>query len=71
MMAPIHDRMPAILDEGDALAVWLNPKAAVSDLWDVLAPTPDGLLESRPVSPLVNNEMTVTVDYGPGQLSCF
>jgi putative SOS response-associated peptidase YedK len=53
-MAPIHDRMPAIL-EGDSLALWLNPKTAAGDLRGLLAPARNDLLESRPVSPLVNS----------------
>ena len=53
-IAPIHDRMPAIL-EGDNLALWLNPKTAASDLPGLLGPARDDLLETRQVSPLVNS----------------
>jgi putative SOS response-associated peptidase YedK len=38
-LAPIHDRMPAIL-EGDALALWLNPKTG--------APVLPGFARSSP-----------------------
>ena len=55
LMAPIHDRMPAILDEGDSLSLWLNPTAELKDLRGLLRPAPDDLLEMRPVSPLVNS----------------
>jgi putative SOS response-associated peptidase YedK len=53
MMTPIHERMPAIL-EGDALALWLNPKTDAGDVRDLLAPAPDDVLELRKVSALVN-----------------
>lgn len=53
MIAPIHDRMPAILD-GDALALWLNPSSSERDLSGLLAPT-DETLAMRPASPLVNS----------------
>jgi putative SOS response-associated peptidase YedK len=53
-MAPIRDRMPAIL-EGDSLALWLNPQSAAGDLQGLLAPAREDLLGSRPVSPLVNS----------------
>lgn len=55
MMAPIHDRMPAILDEGYDLALWLNPKTAADDLPGLLAPAPESLLEAQAVSLLVNS----------------
>ncbi len=53
-MAPIHDRMPALLD-GDALALWLNPKTAERDLRGLLTPAPRDALEMGPVSTLVNS----------------
>ena len=52
--APIHDRMPAIV-EGDALALWLNPKTTEKDLPGLLAPAPDDLLQIRQISALVNS----------------
>ena len=55
LMAPIHDRMPAILDEGDDLSLWLNPTSELKDLRGLLAPAPEGLLEMRQVSTLVNS----------------
>lgn len=54
LMAPIHDRMPAIL-EGDDLALWLNPRTSAQDLPRLLAPAPESLLEARAVSSLVNS----------------
>ena len=52
-LAPIHDRMPAILDEADSLSLWLNPTSGLKDLRGLLGPAPDDLLETRPASPLV------------------
>jgi putative SOS response-associated peptidase YedK len=46
--------MPAIL-EGDALALWLNPKIKPKDLTTLLEPARDDLLEARAVSPAVND----------------
>ena len=55
LMAPIHNRMPAIIQPGDRNA-WLDP--AVSEL-EVLArlirPFPADLMRAFPVSTLVNN----------------
>src|SRR5580700_8008189 len=68
LMAPIHDRMPAILDEGDSLSLWLNPASEVRDLRGLLAPAPADLLETRPVSPLVNsvkNDSPELIDADP------
>lgn len=49
-VAPVHDRMPALLD-ARALGRWLSGEAAA----DVaLAPAPDGELEARAVSKRVN-----------------
>jgi putative SOS response-associated peptidase YedK len=53
-LAPIHDRMPAIL-EGDALSLWLNRKSEPNELPGLLEPARDDLLEARPVSPAVNH----------------
>jgi putative SOS response-associated peptidase YedK len=55
LMAPIHERMPAIL-EGDSPGPWLNPQSRPPrDLPGLLAPARDELLEFPPVSSLVNS----------------
>lgn len=36
LMEPIHDRMPAIIDEGDSLALWLNSRTSPTDLRELL-----------------------------------
>ena len=53
-LAPIHDRMPAIL-EGGALSLWLNRKINPDELPALLEPARDDLLEARPVSRAVND----------------
>ena len=51
-VAPIHDRMPVVLDEG-AEAGWLDPTAEEGELLDLLAPT-DALTVTE-VSEAVND----------------
>lgn len=54
-MAPVHDRMPAILDR-DAADRWLDPSVVdVAALQPLLVPAPPTLLLLRPVSTAVNN----------------
>jgi putative SOS response-associated peptidase YedK len=51
IVAPIHDRMPVVLDPG-ARTAWLDP--ATDDPAALLVPAPDDALEAWPVSPRVN-----------------
>lgn len=53
LLAPIHDRMPVILDPGD-FDRWLDPGAA-SDGRTLLRPFPADHLEAYPVSTLINS----------------
>jgi putative SOS response-associated peptidase YedK len=54
LMAPIHNRMPAILRPEDE-AMWLNAtNKNVGDLLALLRPYPDAELEAYPVSKAVN-----------------
>jgi putative SOS response-associated peptidase YedK len=54
-MAPIHNRMPVIL-EGDALDEWLDADERTAvDVVAVLRPCANDLLTAYPVSTLVNN----------------
>lgn len=54
MMAPIHDRMPVILDERDHLQ-WLNPdEKDLEQIRSLLRPADDGVLMAWPVSTAVN-----------------
>jgi len=55
LMAPIHNRMPAILRREDE-DHWVSGEAlSAPDLNGILAPYPAGRMEAYPVSPLVNN----------------
>jgi putative SOS response-associated peptidase YedK len=54
-VAPIHDRMPVVL-ERDVLDVWLDPSVAARDeLAALLRPAPAGTLAVRAVSPRVGS----------------
>jgi putative SOS response-associated peptidase YedK len=53
-MAPIHDRMPVILDPRDFDA-WLDPETPAADLRALLRPAPDDRLRAYPVSVWVNS----------------
>jgi putative SOS response-associated peptidase YedK len=53
-MAPIHNRMPILLEESQFDA-WMDPKASDAPLRAMLRPAPDDLLVADPASPLVNN----------------
>lgn len=54
LLAPIHDRMPVILDRGD-FATWLSPKTDPAEALALLKPAPEGLLALVPVSARVNS----------------
>jgi putative SOS response-associated peptidase YedK len=53
-VAPIHDRMPVILDNRDYLT-WIEAdRVSVEDAKALIKPAPDGTLSFRPVSNRVN-----------------
>lgn len=54
LVAPIHDRMPAIL-VGDAAARWLDPDADPAALDAALAPADAALFDAVPVATRVND----------------
>ncbi len=55
LVAPLHDRMPVILDAVDH-TLWLGEEAASPDrLQALLEPCPPDLLEAFPVGPAVND----------------
>ncbi|MBN1337668.1 MAG: SOS response-associated peptidase [Deltaproteobacteria bacterium] len=54
VVAPIHDRMPAILDP-DAFETWLDPGVPSAVAARLLGPAPDALLAPFPVSSRVND----------------
>jgi putative SOS response-associated peptidase YedK len=53
-LARLHDRMPVVLSDDDARA-WVREKLALDQLAAMLTQCPDGFLELRPASPLVND----------------
>ena len=54
-MAAIHERMPVILGP-ESYRRWLDPDLFREvDLMDMMVPLPNGVLETIPVSPLVDN----------------
>lgn len=58
-MAPIHDRMPVILDD-QQVTQWLNPKLENPKL--LLAPCSDDILKAEEVSRLVNSPKNDTAE---------
>ncbi|MDP2122834.1 MAG: SOS response-associated peptidase [Parvibaculum sp.] len=52
-LAPIHHRMPVILDEKDWDA-WLDPATPLKEAQALLRPAPDTLLDATPVSTRIN-----------------
>jgi putative SOS response-associated peptidase YedK len=53
-MAPIHDRMPVILETADQ-AAWLDPTGDPGRLQALLRPCPEARLRIYPVGPRVGN----------------
>jgi putative SOS response-associated peptidase YedK len=66
LIAPIHDRMPVVLDER-AAEDWMNPRERDPvSLKRLLVPAPRDVLVMRPASPLVNsvkNEGPALLEY--------
>lgn len=56
-VAPIHDRMPAMLVDDEARAAWLDPALDGDGVQELLRPLPDGLLSAGPANPCVNNHV--------------
>lgn len=54
LLAPIHNRMPALLTQADACRAWLDPHADEASLRDLLAPRPEAEWTATPVSPRMN-----------------
>jgi putative SOS response-associated peptidase YedK len=54
--APIHDRMPVMLEDRAAFARWLDPEIDEPELLeDLLQPAPAARMSAHPVSRLVNS----------------
>jgi putative SOS response-associated peptidase YedK len=54
LMAPIHDRMPVVLERVD-WERWLDPSTDMAEIEGLMKPAADGILEAYPVSTQVNN----------------
>lgn len=54
LLAPIHDRMPVILEQQD-WAAWLDPSTDMAVVEKLMAPAAPEVLEAYPVSTRVNN----------------
>ena len=54
LMAPIHDRMPVVL-EPESWAAWLDPATDMAAIEGLMVPSADGVLEAYPVSSQVND----------------
>jgi putative SOS response-associated peptidase YedK len=54
LVAPLHDRMPAMLAP-DAFAAWLDPQSQAPGLTSLLQPFPAELMTAHPVSRRVND----------------
>lgn len=54
-VAPIHDRMPVLLEDDAAVDGWLHAREPVDRLRALLRSTPAGTLARRAVSPRVNS----------------
>jgi putative SOS response-associated peptidase YedK len=53
LMAPIHDRMPVVLDPA-CWGEWLDPDLERDRVLDLLRPAPEGVLRAWPVTTRVN-----------------
>jgi putative SOS response-associated peptidase YedK len=54
VVAPIHDRMPAIIDRAD-IDAWLDPNSLMATALSLLKPYRAEAMQSAPVRPLVNS----------------
>jgi len=54
VVAPVHDRMPAILPSPDAEAAWLNPELSAEDAVAMCGPLDASRMSSAPANPKLN-----------------
>ena len=54
LVAPVHDRMPAMLVGSEAWSAWLSPELDPSDVLALVQPADADLMTAAPVSPKVN-----------------
>jgi putative SOS response-associated peptidase YedK len=53
-IAPLHDRMPVILQTAEARNLWLQSTTELNEVIALLQPLPAGSLRMYPISPLIN-----------------
>lgn len=54
VVAPVHDRMPAILPSSEAEAAWLDPELGVEEAVAMCAPLDAQRMEGAPANPKLN-----------------
>ncbi len=54
VVAPVHDRMPAILASPEAEAAWLNPELSAEDAVAMCGPLDASRMSSAPANPKLN-----------------
>jgi putative SOS response-associated peptidase YedK len=54
VVAPVHDRMPAILPSAEAEAAWLRPDLSVEDAIAMCGPLDPARMSSAPANPKLN-----------------
>jgi len=54
VVAPVHDRMPAILSSPEAEAAWLNPELSAEDAVAMCGPLDASRMSSAPANPKLN-----------------
>jgi putative SOS response-associated peptidase YedK len=54
VVAPVHNRMPAILPGAEAEAAWLRPDLSAEDAIAMLGPLDAGRMEGKPANPKLN-----------------
>jgi len=55
LVAPVHDRMPAVLAEPEAWEAWLDPALDARAVAPLLAPLSAGVLRVAPANPVLNH----------------
>jgi putative SOS response-associated peptidase YedK len=67
VVAPVHNRMPAILPDADAEAAWLRPDLSAEDAIAMLGPLDARRMQSAPANPKLN-KVGKGMEEGPGLL---
>jgi len=54
VVAPVHNRMPAILATPEAEAAWLDPQLSAEDAIAMCGPLDPGRMSGEPANPKLN-----------------